>query len=165
MYRRSLAILLESFQWFRLCISYQINYKKVVLVLTNENKKLDYYAVAYLEYFVKRKYAEKVIILFHDIESKKMVESFHFPFEVKTVFYPLEKINKLYDYYSFKKFFDNIVFTYTNCPEYNLLGRVLDETSINEQDAVCLALYHLRKVLKLDEENTGKGYVCQETEA
>ena len=55
-------------------------------------------------------------------------------------------LKALYDYYSFDKFFDNIVFTYKTFPKYNLLGKVLNETSINEQDAVCLALYHLREV-------------------
>lgn len=147
MFRRALVILCENLQWHKLCMTYKINYKKVVLVLINENSRLDYYAVVYLERFVKRKYAEEAIIFFHDPESKKMIDGFRFPFEVKTIFYPLEKIEKLYDYYSFEKFFDNIVFTYTTSPKYNLLGRVLEETEVNEQDAVCLALYHLREVL------------------
>lgn len=160
MFKRSLIILRESFQWLRLCIIYKINYKKVVLVLTGENRILDYYAIAYLEYFVKRKYADEAVILFHDVETKKMIKDFHFPFEVKTVFYPLEKIEELYDYYSFEKFFDNIVFTYTTFPKYNLLGRVLNETAVNERDAVCLALYHLRTVIELDEKNMEKNYAC-----
>lgn len=132
----------------------------MVLVLTNENKTLDYYAIAYLKYFVKRKYANEAIILFHDVETKKMLKKFKFPFEVKAVFYPLKEIEKLYDYYSFEKFFDNIVFTYTTFPKDNLLGRILDETPVNEQDAICLALYHLRTVLELDEKNTEKNYAC-----
>lgn len=158
MNKRAFVILRESFQWIRLCLIYKINYKKVVLVLTNENKILDYYAIAYLEYFVKRKYAEEAIILFHDEESRKMINGFVFSFKVKAVYYPLKKIRELYDYYSFEKFYDNIVFTYTTIPKYNLLGRVLEETSVNEQDAVCLALYHLRRVVELDKKNVEKSY-------
>ena len=46
-------------------------------------------------------------------------------------------------------FFDNIVFTYAFRPQDNLLGKVLKETQVNEEDAVCLGLYHLRAVLSL----------------
>lgn len=165
MFKRCFIILKEYFQWLRLSIKYKINYKKVVLVLINENKTLDYYAIAYLKYFVKRKYADEAIILFHNAESKKMFEKFNFSFKVTAVYYPLEKIKKLYDYYSFEKFFDNIVFTYTSFPKYNLLGRVLDETSVNEQDTVCLALYHLREVLAPDETNTEKIYANKKIKA
>lgn len=160
MVRRNLIILRESLQWIRFCILHRINYKKVVLVLTNENKRLDYYAIAYLEYFVKRKYAEEAIIIYHDIESEKMITDFKFSFKVKVVYCSLENIKELYDYYSFEKFFDNIVFTYTRSPQYNLLGRVLEETSVNEQEAVCLALYRLRTVLEPDKETTEKSDAC-----
>ena len=57
-------------------------------------------------------------------------------------------MEKLYDYYSFMKFFDNIVFTYVDKPEDNLLGTYLEKTDVNEEDAACLALFHLRSVPK-----------------
>lgn len=57
-----------------------------------------------------------------------------------------KRLELLYDYYCFEKFFDNIVFTYTAKPAENMLGRVLTETDVNETDAVFLALYHLRNV-------------------
>ncbi|NBH20534.1 hypothetical protein D3Z55_24965 [Clostridiaceae bacterium] len=52
----------------------------------------------------------------------------------------------MYDYYSFHKFSDKVVFTYTDLPGDNQLGRALRETKVNEEDAVCLGLYHLRRV-------------------
>lgn len=44
------------------------------------------------------------------------------------------------------KFYENIVFTYDNRPEDNLLGDLLEEGLIDEKEAVCLGLFGLRKV-------------------
>ena len=44
-----------------------------------------------------------------------------------------------------------IVFTYTTSPKDNQLGRVLKETQVNEEEAVCLGLYQLRKVPEIKE--------------
>ena len=146
MYRRIAVILKESLQWISLRIKYKIDYSKVVLALTGEDKKIDYYALAYLEKYMKRKFAKSAVILYNDRVIENMLKDFQFSFPTETVCYPPLRMKALYDYYSFDKFFDNIVFTYKTFPKYNLLGKVLNETSINEQDAVCLALYHLREV-------------------
>ncbi len=136
--------------WRKLKIKYRIDYIKVVLVLTGENKKLDQACLSHLDDFVKRKYAESVII-FYPAECYKdgdiRVES---GYKVKLC--PLSRavIDRLYSFYCFMKFFDNIVFTYVDEPSDNQLGRYLRETEVNEEDAACLALYHLRYVPEHD---------------
>lgn len=151
MYRRTRLVLMESLRWIRFRMKYRVGYDKVVIALSGENRKLDYYTMVYLENYVKRKFASGAVILFNDRETKKMIDSFVFSFPVEIVFCPPDKMKRLYDYYSFEKFFDNIVFTYVSKPKDNLLGRLLKETEVNEQDAVCLGLYHLRKVVELEE--------------
>lgn len=151
MHKRKRKILAESLRWIGLRMKYRIDYSRVVLVLSGESKKLDYFALAYLERYVKRKYASEAVVLYNDAETKEMLDAFDFSFPVKAVFYPVKKMEKLYSYYSFEKFFDNIVFTYITEPKDNLLGRVLRETDVNEQDAVCLGLYRLRTVPELNE--------------
>nr|WP_302141911.1 hypothetical protein [uncultured Schaedlerella sp.] len=124
----------------------KIHYKKVVLVLVNENPELDYYALRHLEDYMHRKCAKEAILLFSQRQTGQMIQRLGQRRDIKAYKCPEEKIQKLYGFYSFYKFFDNIVFTYASKPKDNQLGRVLKETSVNEEDAVCLGLYHLRKV-------------------
>lgn len=134
--------------WHRIKQHYHINSQKIVLVLANENERLDYFALAHLEDFVKWKWVKEAVVLVENRETVKLVKSMDYSFPVKTGVMKKEARECLYRFYSFDKFFDHIVFTYTDRPKDNLLGRVLKETEINEEEAVCLALYHLRAVPK-----------------
>ena len=117
------------------------------MVLTGENHLLDRYSIEYLDLFAKRKSADNALVVWSDIESLEGSDLTRLKLKrIKAVYLSDRKVKLLYDYYSFDKFFDNIVFTYTSMPEENLLGRILAETEVNEKDAVCLALYHLRYV-------------------
>jgi len=131
--------------WQQLRIKLKINYQKVVVVLTDDNRELDKEIMIHLKDFMDRKYADQAIILCK--ENRKIQFSPH-EAEKWIDVHPIasERMELLYAFYSFMKFFDNIVFTYTEKPEDNLLGRYLVETSVNEEDAACLALYHLRCV-------------------
>ncbi|WP_026496488.1 hypothetical protein [Butyrivibrio sp. WCD3002] len=134
------------FLWKILRIKYGINYKKVVLVLSGENRALDMACIDNLPDFIGRKYARAAII-FYPEDVYSLGDFDISPGDnVKLISLPGGDISKLYDYYCFMKFFDNIVFTFTDKPADNLLQRYLDETDINEDDAACLALYHLRYV-------------------
>ena len=159
MFKEIVNILQGAFLWKTMCIRFRINYKKVVLILVNENKKLDYYAAAHLEDYMQRKYADEALILFDNDSVYKMIRRMKTDVCRKLYRYPEKKIRKLYQYFSFYKFFDNIVFTYTSCPKDNQLGRVLKETQINEEEAVCLGLYRLRTVPVLEGRNQGDGHV------
>lgn len=144
--KRILHILHGWLFWRLFCIANNISFKCVVLVLNNENEQLDKYAVEYLDIFSNRKAAKKALIIWSDDETKEWLDKVKLSSEKKVIHVSFKNINLLYDFYCFYKFFDNIVFTFTSKPQENLLGRILNETDINEKDAVCLALYHLRYV-------------------
>lgn len=143
-----------AFLWQVLRFRFGIGYKKVVLVPVNENRKLDYYALAHLKDFMDRKCVDRAVVLFCENETRCLAQ------EVLAEYAGLEQkvrlhrcarktIEKAYEYYAFHKFFDNIAFTYVSRPGENLLGRLLEETQVDEEDAACLGLYHLRTVPKL----------------
>ncbi len=136
----------QWFLWRKLKIQYRINYKKVVLVLAGENKKLDKACLDHLDDYIHRKYAESAIVFYPAecyVGGLVVAEK---NYEVKLCPMQKETIERLYSFYCFMKFFDSIVFTYTYKPMDNQLQRYLNETDVNEEDAACLALYHLRHV-------------------
>ena len=154
MFKETLHILHGVFLWRMLRLKYAIDYKKVVLVPVNEIRDLDYYALAHLEDYMERKYAKEAIVLYEGKDTYHLAEEVLAEYgsggnKVRLCPCDRKTIETIYDYYSFHKFFDNIVFTYAFRPEDNLLRKVLSETQVNEEDAVCLGLYRLRMVLPL----------------
>ena len=128
---------------------YHVNEKKAVLVLVNDNRRLDAYALAHLEHFMNRKYVGEAVILFSGEDVCRLIQKARKRYimaPVRLCRWPRERIERLYRYYSFYKFSDKIVFTYTDRPKENRLGRVLRETQITEEEAVCLGLYRLRSI-------------------
>ncbi len=146
MLRELLPILYGAFIWKGFCIRIRMDERKVVLVLVNDRKRLDAYALAHLKDFMDRKYAKEAVILFHDKSVYKQIKRMHLKLPVRLCRWSEKKIRTLYDYYSFYKFSDRIVFTYTDRPIDNKLGKVLRETQVGEEEAVCLGLYRLRRV-------------------
>lgn len=131
------------FFWQSVRIKYAVNYNKAMIVLTNDNHELDKQVLLHLPDFAKRKHVNKTIVLC----KQRYVAEWALLFsgdsvEIHAMTEP--DMEKLYSFYSFMKFFDNIVFTYVDKPADNLLGIYLRETNVNEEDAACLALYHLR---------------------
>lgn len=152
MYKRIIRIFHGLLAWNAFRIHNRISYKYVILVLANENRELDRWAIKHLKDFMKRKYVSKGMIIWANQDSEDIIKGEMIPDEVVIKRVSTSTIELFYDYYSFDKYFDNIVFTYTARPEENLLERVLTETEVNEEDAVCLALYHLRTIPPLTEE-------------
>lgn len=154
MFREIMHLLKGASEWQRLCVRLGIGEKKAVLVLVNDNPRLDLYALYYLRDFMDRKYAEQAIVFSDDKKvcnrAVRMKQKGKLPDSVKIYRCPAEKMRALYKYYSFYKFSDKIVFTYTDDPKDNQLGKALRETPVNERDAVCLGLYHLRKISEKD---------------
>lgn len=134
--------------WQSIKIKYAINYSKALIVLSNENHELDKQILLHLTDFTKRKHVDCAVILCVEecVSEWTLFLSGYNCVHIDTM--SEADMERLYDYYSFMKFFDNIVFTYTDKPEDNLLGTYLRETAVNEEDAACLALYHLRSVPK-----------------
>ena len=135
--------------WRKIKLHYHINDQKVILVLVGENKKIDYFALVHLNDFVRWTCTKEAVIFVDDRKTISFIKKMNYTFAVKVGVMRKEARERLYKFYSFDKFFDHIVFTYTSKPKENMLDRVLEVTEINEEEAVCLALYHLRKVPKL----------------
>lgn len=127
-------------------LRFRVDEKMVVLVLVNENTKIDGYALAHLEDFMNRKYANRAVVIFNYKKTEQQIRTIPLPSCVKLYRCSRNTIKAIYRYYSFYKCSDKLVFTYTNYPKDNQLGRILRDTLINEEEAVCLGLYRLRKV-------------------
>ena len=162
MFRAAARILGGAVRWGILRMRLGIHEKTVVLFLTNDNLRLDYYATVHLKDFMKRKYADRAVFFLDDVFCKSLPGGPCFlrtldrmaktSKQVTLCRYPASEIERVYGYYAFYKFSDRVVFTYTDRPKDNLLGRALRETKVNEEDAVCLGLYHLRQVPSSGEE-------------
>lgn len=134
--------------WKIIKTRFQIDYRKVVIVLSGENAEVDRQAIIHLSDFMERKHVDKAIIFCNEQAKEKIKIIFEENSSILVETLGNDEMVLLYSFYSFIKFFDNIVFTNTDTPSDNMLGRYLDKTQVNEEDAVCLALYHLRQVPK-----------------
>ena len=156
MFKETIRILYGSFIWNILRLRLRINSKKVVIILVGENRKLDYYAMLHLKDYMKRKCVNQALILLDEKNIYRMVKKVASAVDLKIYHYPKDKMKRLYDYYSFYKFSERVVFTYTDQPKDNQLGKALRETTVNEEEALCLGLYHLRTVPAIKIENIGR---------
>ena len=95
---------------------------------------------------MERKYSHKGIIFWSYEESKQMLETVKVEQNIEIKYIHKKILKKYYQYYCFDKFYDNLVFTFVNIPESNQLSYVLNTSEVNEEDAVCLALYGLGKI-------------------
>ncbi|MBP3805036.1 MAG: hypothetical protein J6I76_14330 [Oribacterium sp.] len=134
--------------WKIIKTKFQIDYRKVVIVLSGENAEVDRQAITHLSDFMERKHVDKAIIFCAEQTKEKIKKEFEENSSILVETLGNDEMNLLYSFYMFTKFFDNIVFTNTDTPSDNMLGRYLKQTQVNEEDAVCLALYHLRQVPK-----------------
>ncbi len=146
MVKQSIEIIKGYFIWSVLKWKEHLDYKKVVLVLTGENAKVDDYAIRYLDYVMERKSAEQALVLVSDENAAQKVSLNVCRHKVKTKMICEKKIERIFKWYCLDKFYKNLIFTYVRTNKDNLLERFLNETEINEEDIVCLALYNLRKV-------------------
>ncbi len=136
--------------WLRYKMRFKLDQHTVLLVLTGEDRRLDAYALLHLEDHVRRKIADKAVILTVDSATWEQASRSTFPFATEVHRVSEGEIPLLFDYYCFEEYFDNVVFTYIDKPRDNLLGRLLRETDIDEEEAVCLGCYCLRSVPKTE---------------
>ena len=132
--------------WNLVRIKYAISYNKVVIVLTGEDERVDKSCLKHIGDFAKRKHAKEAIIFCLSEYYERLIANIEDYKYLRVYCIESKKMRLMYRFYGFMKFFDNIVFTYTDCPRDNYLGRYLRETDITPEDAACLALYHLRYV-------------------
>lgn len=141
--------------WQKYRLRFRLGQKKVLLVLAGENRSVDEYALIHLEDYVKRKIADQAVILASDDRLLEQARAAAPGFSFRTEIFRVgqRELLQMYDYYCFEEYFDNVVFTYTDRPKDNLLGKLLKETNIDEEEAVCLGCYCLREIPKTENES------------
>ena len=147
MVKESIDATIGSILWNFIRIRDHINYSKVVLMLTGENKEVDKKALEYLDFVIRRKYANKAIIYapnngIYEFANKNLKSEY----EVSTKQIRLKTMDHIYKRYCLSKMFRNLFWTYIDKTDENLLGRFLRETDIDAEDVVCLAIYNLREI-------------------
>jgi hypothetical protein len=138
--------------WDDFTAEHHIDDKTAILVLAGENSVLDETAVMHLAMFRKRKKAERVEILVCKEDTLHMVQRYQYDFPVYVNLLSEETLCAVYDYYCYAFNLDNITFTFLNHCPYNLLGRILDETTITESEAVDLGVFWLRHICVEDKD-------------
>ncbi|MCI8822510.1 MAG: hypothetical protein HFI15_08350 [Lachnospiraceae bacterium] len=144
MFRQICHIVHGRLVWLKWKRRFRLDHRKVLLVLTGENEQIDKYALLHLKDYMRRKVADRAVILASDRKIWKQAAAFASCFPVKAYLVKEQELLLLYDYYCFEEYFDNVVFTFVSRPKDNLLERVLRETDVDEEEAVCLGLYCLR---------------------
>ena len=132
--------------WNQLTEKYLIDINTVTVVLAGDNESLDIEAINQLPFFVKRKRANRAIILTENYKYSEYLKKQLFHFEVCEVILDKSSLLYIFRYYCFAFNFDNIAFTFLDECEYNMLGRILSETNITEKEAVSLGVYWLRSI-------------------
>lgn len=148
MLKQSLMIIKGYIIWLQFRVKEHLDDKKFVLIVTEENEKVDQYALKYLDYVMERKYAKEALIVVSNPESAKKVSRYHYKHQIKIKIMPFQKIKLFYRWYCLDGRRKNVVFTFVKTNKDNLLERFINETDINEEDVICLALYNLRKIPK-----------------
>lgn len=146
MIKESLEVILGHFLWLAIKWRYCMDYSKIALVLTGENETVDEYALSYLDHVIERKCAKEALVIVSDRKAVKrpLIRRCRYPVRTKVI--SDRKIKLIFKWHCLDKFYKNLIFTYVRTNQDNLLERFLNETEINEEDAVCLALYNLREI-------------------
>ncbi len=137
-----------NFIWKYLRVRYHIDATTVVLFLSEDNSKINEYAIKYLDDVMGRKGCKKAVIFTESEELAQLAtERVSTKKAVRVAKLDVDTIMCVYDWYRVIRFNRNVFFTFTDRTKDNLLGRFLRETDIDENDAVCLAIYNFRYVL------------------
>lgn len=147
MIKQSIDAIKGQLIWSNLMRKESLDDKKIVLVLTGENDRVDEYALKYLDDVIDRKYAEEALVIAADEKMTEKIDQYTYSHPVKTRILPPKKVGLIHKWYCLDKlFFRNLIFTYVRTNKDNLLERFLQETDVDEEDVVCLALYNLTRI-------------------
>ena len=78
--------------WTAVRLRENVDYKKVVLVLTGENERVDDYALRYVDHVIERKYANEALVIAPDRETAEKVSRYDSIHRVKVKILPMKKI-------------------------------------------------------------------------
>lgn len=128
--------------WKRLKRKYGIDDRYAIIVLPESRRKWNQCAVKYLPDYMKRKRADKVLIVVSDKSEGYEAEEF----AEAIVLLSEEDIRLLMKLYCLIRYSDKIVFFYLNYPRDNMSEMILEKGDISMDEVICLGLYQLREV-------------------
>ena len=73
MLRQSLMIIKGYIIWLQFRVKEHLDDKKFVLIVTEENEKVDQYALKYLDYVMERKYTKEALVIVSNQGTAKKV--------------------------------------------------------------------------------------------
>ena len=134
--------------WKSVSEKLSISDRTVTIVLSGENLELDQKAISHLKYYVARKKAVRAEILVCNEVSFEKVTKYPYDFPVNVTLMKKSELQAIYEYYCFAFNMTNITFTFLEYIEYNLLGRIIEETDLTLEEIVDLGVYWLREVIE-----------------
>ena len=99
MLRQSLMIIKGYIIWLQFRVKEHLDDKKFVLIVTEENEKVDQYALKYLDYVMERKYTKEALVIVSNQGTAKKVSKYHYKHQIKIKIMPFQKIKLLYKWY------------------------------------------------------------------
>ena len=96
MLREIVSVFHGALIWKIFQMRFRVNEKKVVLVLVNDRKAFDYYALVHLEDFMDRKYAKEAVLLFSDKKVYSQFCKLKLNIPIRLCHWTESKIKKLY---------------------------------------------------------------------
>lgn len=138
-------MLAGMFLWTRLKWHHHINYDKVVVFLPEDDLEWNFYALAYLDEYRKRKSAKEAIAFIADVHTYSMAKKLQLN-HIELLRYPADNIRLILKYYCFNKFFENVSFFYLDYPRDNKNRLILERSNVTKEELICLAFYCLRRL-------------------
>lgn len=147
--RRLISIAKGILVWTILKIRYRLNYDKVLLILPEADYELNYYALAHLGDFLKRRHAKEALVLVTNPETLNLCMNIEMEMSFRCKEISIEKVDWLLSFYCYWRFFDNAVFVLLNKPQDNISDKIIGTNGITKEELVCLGHYCLRCVPEL----------------
>ena len=118
--------------WLQFRVKEHLDDKKFVLIVTEENEKVDQYALKYLDYVMERKYTKEALVIVSNQGTAKKVSKYHYKHQIKIKIMPFQKIKLLYKWYCMDGRRKNVVFTFVKTNKDNLLEHFIKQISMKK---------------------------------
>lgn len=131
--------------WKNIVRKYNINENKYVIILPKIRTKENYYALLFLEQFLKEKKAESAIIITIDNSIKEMVK--YFTHKVEAVYVVNNnKLNQLIKFYCLYKFTDRLIIASLKEPYGQNGSGLINKKGLKYKDVFGKIVYNISDI-------------------
>ena len=139
-YKHFSSALKGRYEWSRIKKEYKLKEGVLVLLMTDKNEKINYFALKHLDSYRTKKYMDSVIILTDQIRVQEMQQ------EMQTactdvVWLDSDKCENLKKYYQLQLFYSYFLLVSVNQPDGNTVGNMLKSGKITEEELVLGSIY------------------------